>query len=227
MKARKLYLPLLALFIGLLAACSTVPFEPTRLTALPAATAAELTRGQWSSGNGILLVRQSAVFELHGMKVPVAALMKLDLAQKEARLVGMNEMGVKLYDISVDREKSEAHFLMPELARYPKFAEAVGTSVRRIFLEPLPSPDDSLEAESNRYLLTRKSGGDTVRFVFGGEQAQLLEKSSSGKSGSWRVRYYQYQEQQGILFPGGIVLDDDQAGYRLTLWTESVEPSDE
>lgn len=227
MKARKLYLPLLALFAWLLTACSTVPFEPTRLTELPPATAAEVTRGQWNSGDGILLVRQSAVFELYGMKVPVAALMKLDLGKREARLVGMNEMGVKLYDISVDRGKSEAHFVMPELARYPKFVEAVGTSVRRIFLEPLPSPDDSLSVESKRYLLTRRSGGDTVRFLFGGEQAQLLEKSSTGKSGSWRVRYYQYQNQQGILFPGGIVLDDDQAKYRLTLWTESVEQSDE
>jgi hypothetical protein len=227
MKSRKLYLPLLVLLAWLLTACSTVPFAPTKLTEVKPRSAAELVAGQWSTGKGILVVRQSAVFELHGMKVPVAGLMKLDTAAHEARLVGMNEMGVKLYDISVYPDKSEAHFVMPELARYPKFAEAVGTSVRRIFLEPLPSPDDRLTMEKNRYLLTRKSGGDTVSFVFGGPEAQLLEKSGKGKSGSWRVRYYQYQDLQGIVFPGGIVLDDDGAGYRLTLWIESVEKSDE
>ena len=226
-KRRKIYLPLLALLAWLLAACSTVPFAPTKLTEAPPRSAAELVGGQWSCGSGVLVVRQSAVFELYGMKIPVAGLMRLDLGAREARLVGMNEMGVKLYDISVHPDRSEANFMMPELARYPKFAEAVGTSVRRIFLEPLPSPADSLKIERSRYLLTRKSGGDTVTFVFGGAEAQLLEKSGKGTSGSWRVRYYQYQDHQGINFPGGIVLDDDRAGYRLTLWTESVEKSDE
>jgi len=41
------------------------------------------------------------------------------------------------------------------------------------------------------------------------------------------VRYYRYQRSQGRLFPGGIVLDDERAGYRLTLWIESVEKADE
>ena len=62
--------------------------------------------------------------------------------------------------------------------------------------------------------------------MFGGTDRQLLEKSCSGKA-SWQVRYYQYGRAQGVLVPGGIVLDDNRAGYRLTLWTESVEKADE
>ena len=105
---------------------------------------------------------------------------------------------------------------------------AVAISVRRIFLAPQPAPSDLLERSSTSYLLSRKSGdGGTLRFTFGGAEAQLLEKSSQGAAESWRVRYYQYQRQAGQLFPGGIVLDDQQAGYRLTLWIESVEKSDE
>jgi hypothetical protein len=155
--------------------------------------------------------------------------MKLDTGAKSARLVGMNDMGVKLYDISVDTASSQAHFMIPDLARYSGFAEAVAASVRRIFLAPEPVPGDALEITPTSYLLTRKSGAEgTVRFLFGGVDAQLLEKSSRGPSGSWRVRYYQYQrQQQGRLFPGGIVLDDDKARYRLTLWIESVEKTDE
>lgn len=209
-------------------ACATVPFAPTELTPTVPRSAAALSGGLWSGGSGSLMIRQSALFEFGGMKVPIAGVMKLDRSAKVARLVGMNDMGVKLYDISVDAKSSQANFIIPDLARYPGFAEAVAASVRRIFLYPEPASDDTLERTKANYLLTRKNGdGGTTRFLFGGADSQLLEKQYRGPTGSWLVRYYQYNRQQGELFPGGIILDDDRAGYRLTLWIESVEKSDE
>lgn len=209
-------------------ACATVPFAPTELTPTVPRSAAALSDGLWSSGSGSLMIRQSALFEFGGMRVPIAGVMKLDRTAKVVRLVGMNDMGVKLYDISVDAASSQANFIIPDLASYPGFAEAVATSVRRIFLYPEPASDDTLERTKANYLLTRKdSDGGTTRFVFGGADSQLLEKQYRGPAGAWLVRYYQYNRQQGQLFPGGIVLDDDRAGYRLTLWIESVEKSDE
>lgn len=210
-----------------LSACATVPFAPNKLTPVPPRTAAQLTAQQWSAGSGSLLIRQSALFEMKGMRVPIAGIMKLDRAAGSARLVGMNEMGVKLYDISVDRSTNSTNFVIPDLGRYPGFSDAVALSVRRIFLEPVPAASDALTLTPTSYLLSRGSADAKLSFLFGGAEAQLLEKSCSGTACSWRVRYYQYQQQEGILFPGGIVLDDDQAGYRLTLWIESVEKTDE
>lgn len=220
------------LFFGALllvvSACASVPFAANELTPTVPRSAAELSAGLWNSGSGSLLIRQSALFEFEGMRVPIAGIMKLDRSAKVARLVGMNDMGVKLYDISVDAVSSQAHFIIPDLARYPGFAEAVSASVRRIFVTPEPAPGDTYERTPTYYLLTRTEGvGGTVRFTFGGPEAQLLEKTFQGPSGSWRVRYYKYQRTQEHLFPGGIVLDDDRAGYRLTLWLESVEKYDE
>jgi hypothetical protein len=219
------------LFVALLllvSACTPVPFPPTQLTPTVPCPSTTLTDGLWSAGSGSLLIRQSALFELQGMKVPIAGVMKLNLTAQSARLVGMNDMGVKLYDLSVDATTSTTHFIIPDLARYPGFSEAVAVSVRRIFLAPQPAPSDLLKRSSTSYLLSRKSGdGGTLRFLFGGAEAQLLEKSSQGPAESWRVRYYQYQRQAGRIFPGGIILEDEQAGYRLTLWIESVEKSDE
>lgn len=217
----------LALMLFVASACSTVPFAPTELVPAPHKSTAELLNGLWNSGDGKLLIRQSALFELQGMRVPIAGIMKLDLAARSARLVGMNDMGVKLYDVSVDSTTSHANFVIPDLARYPGFTAAVGVSVRRIFLEPVPSQEDALTISRTSYQLTRKSSDTTVSFLFGGAYGQLLEKSCRGKDASWRVRYYQYQQLQGRLFPGGVVLEDDQAGYRLTLWIESVEKADE
>lgn len=223
----------------LLAGCASLPVNPGELApALPFAltelapalpsTAAALTGGLWSAGREILMVRQSALFELQGMRVPIAGIMKLDLGARRARLVGMNDMGVKLYDISVDAVSSRTHFVVPELARYPGFAEAVAASVRRIFLAPAPAADDLLRLAPDSYLLSREdAAGGKLLFTLGGAQRQLLETSFRGRAESWRVRYYQYRTGQGGIFPGGIVLDDRQAGYRLTLWIESVEKIDE
>lgn len=221
---RPLVLGALAL---LLTACAAkVPFKPTEMVAVPARSSAELAGAGFSQGPP-LLVRQSALFEFHGMRVPMAGMMRLDPSKREARVVGMDDMGVKLYDISVDATKASANFLMPELAKYPMFADAVGKSVRRIFLEPAPAPTDALERERESYRLTRKTGRGTFTFLFGGAGVRLLEKSGRGAGEKWRVRYYEWRDYQGIPFPGGIVADDDRAGYRLTLWTESVERSDE
>jgi hypothetical protein len=218
---------ILAVLLLVLTGCSEVPFRPTQLVPVTPRTQSELSGGMWSSGKGPLLVRQSALFELRGMQVPLAGIMKLDTAAGSARLVGMNDMGVKLYDISVDRSTSHANFVVPDLARYPGFADAVAASVRRIFLEPVPSGDDALTLKGKSYLLTRVSPEGKVSFSFGGADAQLLEKAFEGKNQSWSVGYYQYQRSGDLLFPGGIVLTDQRAGYRLTLWIESVEKTDE
>jgi len=205
----------------------TIPFRATELTPTRPLSAAQLTRERWNSVDGAVLMRQSALFEFAGLRVPVAGLMKLDPASKSARLVGLNDMGVKLYDISVSATASTANFVLPELARYAKFPEAVALSMRRIFLAPEPEPGDKLTRSATSYLLSRDSSACKLRFSFGGADAQLLEKSCRGGAESWRVRYYQYQNYLGRLYPGGIVLDDDRAGYRLTLWIENVEKSDE
>lgn len=221
---------LTVLLLMVVSACTTVtvPFAATELVPTTTRGAAELCNGQWTSGGGSLMIRQSALFEFEGLRVPIAGVMKLDRSAKVARLVGMNDMGVKLYDISIAAASSQAHFIVPDLARYPGFAEAVAVSVRRIFLDPAPVASDTFEQTATKYLFTRQGGdGGTIRFALGGAEAQLLEKSYSGPSGAWRIGYYQYQQQQGQLFPGGIVLDDQRAGYRLTLWLESVDKSDE
>jgi len=218
----------LGLALLLVGGCATARFPETLLTPTHPTSAAALSAGLWNAGTESLMVRQSALFELQGMQVPIAGLMKLDLATREARLVGMNEMGVKLYDISVDARASQAHFIIPELAKYPGFAESVAVSVRRIFLTPEPGAGDLLEVTPTSYLLSRPgTSGAKLSFTLGGAEAQLLEKTCRGAAESWRVRYYRYQRSQGRLFPGGIVLDDERAGYRLTLWIESVEKADE
>lgn len=224
---RFLRLLLLVIMIPAVWGCSSVPFKKTGLVPVKSTTAGVLAKSLWSSGTGKLLIRQSALFEFNGSRTPFEGVIMLDLDKKQARLVALNEMGVKLLDLSVSRSGSEALFVIPGLAVYPGVTAAVGTSVQRIFLTPEPSEDDLLTVGAESYLLTRNSGDSSIRFLFGGENAQLLEKSYKSRTEQWRVCYYEYLREQRSFFPGGIVLDDDLAGYRLILWLESVEKTDE
>ncbi len=207
---------------------SKVPFQGTELIPVSPMTTAALVGHLWSSGSGRYLIRQSALFEFQGSSIPIEGMMRLDLDKKQGRLVAMNEMGVKLFDLVVDPATSESLFVIPELMRYPGFTEAVAISVRRIFLSPGPSPDDTLVLADKSYLLTRTQDNRTLRFVLGGRDVQMIEKSSVSSDEAWRVRYFEFQQDQQLPFlPRGIVLDDERAGYRLTLWLESVEKTDE
>ncbi len=219
---------LISLILFVLSGCSSIPFKKTELVPTRPTTAKELVSTLRSFGSGKLLIRNSALFEFHGVKTPIEGVMKLDLDKKHARVVAINEMGIKLFDLSINRTTSDPLFVILNLKEFPGFTEAVATSVRRIFLDPEPSQDDTLSTNSDSYLLTRRENGKTISFLIGGAAPGLLEKSSVSPDESWKVSYFEYLRDSDLPpFPRGILLDDELAGYRLTLWLESVEKSDE
>jgi hypothetical protein len=210
---------LLALLLG---GCTTIPFESPRLVPTRELTAAELLEPFWLGDAAVYRIRQSGLFQLRGMKLPIEGFMELDAGNRHARLVALEGMGLKLFDLTVTAEAVEVHHLLPELRKHSGLAEAVAESVRRIFFEPQPSPDDRLEIAARDYRL-RRVGSEALSFVFGGDPPLLLEKSSAGSSGDWRVGYYQYRQVAGRQIPEGIFLQDRRGGYTLTLWLESVK----
>ncbi|WP_432822810.1 hypothetical protein [Trichloromonas sp.] len=210
---------LLAVLLG---GCAGIPFEAPVLGPTRQLTAAELLEPFWLGEAATYRIRQSGLFQLRGMKLPIEGFMELDAGSRYARLVALEGMGLKLFDLTVTADTVEVHHLLPDLRRHPGLAEAVADSVRRIFFLPQPSSADRLEIASRDYRL-RRSGSDEVTFVFGGEPPLLLEKRSQGPSGDWQVGYYQYREMTGRLIPEGIFLQDRRAGYTLTLWLESVK----
>ncbi|HAD04623.1 MAG: hypothetical protein A2005_11060 [Desulfuromonadales bacterium GWC2_61_20] len=211
----------------LLAACAPVkpPFAPTVLatTPLPELDAATLAAHDWSTVQGPLLLRLTAQFDIAGRVFPFSAMLRLDPEKGSARFVGLDDTGIKLFDLGVTCTGIEEHFLLPPLARFPGLTQILGGSVKRIYVDPAPSPYDTLKSAAGRYLLTRLPGEGETLFAFGGEPLQLLSKSASGAGENWRVDYYEYTLADGLAWPRGIVLIDDEGGYRLTLWTESVK----
>lgn len=210
---------LLAVLLLLLAGCARPPFPAPAAAPVPERTAAQLASGIWSA-RGSWEIRQSALFELQRAKVPMTGVLALEPGK--ARLVGLNDLGVKLFDLTVTPGGYEENFILPDLARLPGAAEAVAASVRRIFLSPLPAPGDRLERSATEIRLSRAERERETVFVFGGPDAELREIRVRGGGEDWRARYYDYRPAGDSRLPGGIVLDDFRGKSRLILWLEEA-----
>lgn len=216
-----------ALLLAGLAGCATVPpFAAPTLVPLPPRTAAAVAASDWSQTQEPLTIRQSALLQMAGRSWMLNGLLLLDPAAGSARLVALDDMGVKLFDLSVTAAGSEVHYLLPPLERVPGLMATIAASVRRIYVDPRPNEHDILQIHPDRYLLRRSDAEGETLFLFGGEPLQLLEKSrrvTGDARGGWQVRYYEYRTLGGLDWPRGIVLSDEAAGLRLTLWLESVK----
>jgi len=209
---------LLVLFSG----CTSIPFERTpQVPVVAGLDAVQLAARSWPEAGRRYRIRQTVLFELRGAKVPMTGLMDLDTVSGSARLVAVNDLGVKFFDLQLDRDGEQLHYLLPELARFPGFDRVVAEAVRRIFLAPRPDGSEELQVETERYLLRDRDRERSTEYVFAGPDTRLLAIERRSEE-SWRLDFYQYRSVNGVLFPAGVILQDRRAGYRLTLWLDEV-----
>ena len=214
----------LLILLVLLAGCTPLPFKAPPEVALDRTLdAAQLARHSWPETDSHYRVRQTVLFELRGARVPMTGLMDLDARNGSIRLVAVNDLGVKFFDLQLDRDSETLHYLLPELARFPDFGKVVASAVRRIFLLPRADGREALTFHGQRYRLSREEGARQTRFEFGGPGAQLLSIEQSTPDEEWQIDYFEYPETTAPAAPGGVVLEDRRAGYRLTLWLDEVK----
>lgn len=212
---------LLVVFVGaLLCSCASHPFERHQPQPLPVLTASQLVDSWWLAPGHRYLCRHSGLLEVFMRKVALEGVVKIDTTKHTARLVAMDTMGVKLFDLLVTNHDHQLNYLLPVLEEHPKLPKMVAQSLRAIFLQPNPSVQDQLVQHQRRSLLiSADSAGDSFEFI--GMPVRLHRKVVDSKSASWSVEYNQYRYQNGLWAPTGIVLDDD-SGFRLTLWIQEI-----
>ncbi len=223
---RRLIMFLILLGCGL-AGCASIPFAVPEPTATRQLAATELLGTGWDADGKVFRLRQSGLFEAHGRRLVLDGLIQLDTPKQSARLVGMNELGVKIFDLSVTPTVTIENFLLPELAATPGLAAAVGGAVRRIYLAPRPAATDRLTIGAEEYRLDRRTDGGVLTFTFGGREPLLQRTRMKSAAEDWQVGYYEYRFLAGRWLPGGVILEDRRAGYRLTLWLEEAKQVDE
>ena len=146
----------------------------------------------------------------------VLGVLRVDRVAGTFELVGLNHLGVKLFDLNGDRQGTTVRFAIPPLMNLHQVLVAIGDDIRRMYFDLVPGGRAEVQIERRDVKFTQKENGGRLVYVFGGQPGVLLEKRSIGFFGAvWRVRYYRYESQEASLYPAGIVMDNNQFHYRI------------
>jgi hypothetical protein len=195
----------------------------------PAASCPEgdllLAAGIWRP-EGRLLLRQSALVTLGDRSLPLDGVLELDPSRGSARLVAIDPMGIKLFDITVRRDAA------PESRGTPPpgvagAIPAVSESLRRIYLLLPSGAASELRDEGDARVV--RVVGESLRetWVFDGLTGRLRARVVKGRGSDWEVSYGPPTFFGGVGVPGEIILHDRKAGYRLTIRSIEVMRGDE
>jgi hypothetical protein len=134
------------------------------------------------------------------------------------KVVCLNPLGVQLFELSGDRDSIVTHNVMPTLMKYGDLPTAVGTDIRRIYFDLVPS--DKARTWKSKYKVNfwQPSGPGVMEYEFAGKGRELVEKVYyENDQIIWRISYYEYREQNGKHYPQGIIMTNYKYGYQLTV----------
>lgn len=185
-------------------------------------SAEQLIKQHWLLRPNVWRLRQSALLEIGSRKIPLEGFLRLDIEQREARLLAMNEMGLVLFDLQVTADDQKLHKAIPQLMQIKGLAQGVAQSLRQIFLTPQPLLNDRLENRGNSQQLARSLEEGSLGFVFDclGDLRETRQRNSFG---NWRVVYTQYQLYGTARLPEQIVMNDYRHNTKLSLWLREVK----
>jgi len=204
----------------LLSGCSSapLPFAPHPVVPVRAGVdRAGLLAGDWRAGLPAGRWRQSALFEWHGRRLPMNGLLQFDRQGHSLQLLALNDLGLKLFLLRLDRTTQQLQLFQPALKGYAGLEDLLATALRRLLLQgPIPATA-RLQRQADGYLLQQSDEGRRAWFRFSGEPPLL---TAYGEGNDWQVDFYQLQDHQGRLWPEGMVLQDHRRGYRLLVRNE-------
>ena len=215
---------LVAVLIFTAVGCASVPFEEPARTPLSETDPGRMLDGFRQRLPARHNLLNALTFRI-GWYDPVSALGYIAVEPESGRIhaVCINQLGVKIFDITADPNGVTNHFGLTDRLRSRFFTKALGSDFRRIWFDRVP--EGRVETVTDRYAMEFRSerNGGILIHVFGGPDAALLEKRFEIEGDMrWRVKYYDYRMEAGALHPGGIVLDNWDAGYRMILRLKEV-----
>lgn len=168
---------------------------------------------------------ESAVFSYRWREFVALGYTKVNRINKTFSLIGMSPAGMKLFDVNGDAVGAKCSFVVDEFTKHGDFCSAVAADIRRVYFNRIPAPDAAVRMEKKQIVYREVKTDGVTEYVFAGEEPVLVEKRFlKGSHQVWRVRYYEYQTQDGKLFPKGIIFEHRDYKYRLTLRLKELLP---
>ena len=210
-----------ALFIILVllaGGCGTVPFQETARAPLSSEKPESLVERFQAHMPVSFQLLNSIVFEYNWRTFAGISYVDINGQDKVFKVVCLNPMGVKLFELSGDQNSVTNHYTIAAFTRFGDVAAVVGNDIRRIYFDLLPTPEARIWKSKYTIRFRQSAGSGHLEYVFAGTAGDLIEKNYYDDSGLlWRASYYEYREQDGKRFPRGVVFLNYQYGYRLTV----------
>ncbi|WP_435548325.1 hypothetical protein [Desulfobacterium sp. N47] len=163
------------------------------------------------------------VFEYKGQAFSFIGYSDVDTKEKIFTVAGINPVGVKLFELTGEKDKTVLKFAIGDFTKKGNFTEAVGGDIRKIFFDRLPETGAKVYKNKNEIVFTQNEGDAIIEYVFAGQDNLLVEKRCLVDNKSiWSVNYYEYTVKNGKLHPLGIILKNYKYGYRLILRLKEV-----
>lgn len=170
-----------------------------------------------------LEVINSIVFEYKWHSFSALGYTQLDLENNTFQVSCMNPVGIKLFELTGNRNEVKPTFVLKELLQRGDLPRAVGEDIRRIYFDPLPTAQAKIEKEKYRIIFTQPSGAGEMKYIFAGSHHWLIEKHYYEKNHKlWSVFYYDYLMNKGKLYPAGLILKHHRFGYNLIIRLKEV-----
>ena len=209
-------LALLSTFAG----CAKPYTPPAEFSPLPSGTRVACAH-PFSALEDTLHLRQTVIWEAGERVQVMQGIMLFDGRQKQVRLLGLSEIGIKLFDLTVGRDGHEVHLLAPVLGPTRELlARQVAQSVRRVFLTYPDMETAQAFVGPDAVILTDHTGdgnlvleclppGEMVRRVWSPDHR-------------WEADLDDSSRRNDLPLPGRIVYQDHRAGYVLTILLHEV-----
>lgn len=210
--------PALLVVLLLLAGCAELPFSRDEQVLQegknPAAVVDHFRSAVAEKFNGF----NSIVFEFAGQKFLGIGFIEIDRRERSFRVICLNPMGVKLFDLSGDDRGTTMNFAIEPLAKQGDIAAAVAHDIRRIYFDLVPADNATPRVGNFHVVYGGGTPGGYQEHLFAGSSGDLVEKRQYDEGLiSWSVGYFDYREKEGKRAPRGIVITDYAKGYQLTI----------
>jgi hypothetical protein len=198
--------------------CHTVPFQETTLVPLSSEQPQSIVERFQANMPVRFQLLNTIVFEYNWRKFSGIGYVDINRQDKTFKVVCLNPMGVKLFELEGDRNSIVTHYAIAALTQYGDLPAAVGNDIRRIYFDMVPSAEAHSWKRKYKINFRQFIGPGYIEHVFAGAGGDLIEKNYYEDNRLvWQVSYYEYRERSGKRYPQGIIFSHYQYGYRLTV----------
>ena len=216
-----LFFVFFSLFI--VSGCRNIPFKETELVPLQIKAPEEIPLIFEQRMPEKFTLLNSLVFNYFWHSFSSLGVCKVDINTDSIIVVGMNQMGIKLFELSGKPGSVECNFAIEELKKYKKFPETVITDIHRVYFNQFSHLDANVVTSKYKICFVIPYQKGKIHYCFGGKDLCLLEKKYVENGDElWKVTFYEYTLINSKLFPKGIIFDNFEHDYQLVISLKEI-----